>query len=143
MGKTGRNAVAARLPALREAWGLDFVVVNGENATGGMGLSAEHAKGILAAGADVVTLGDHAFDQKDMMQFAETDRSLACLVPMIRAGSVEQLYEATRGWGLIDHNLVAADTAGHIGHLVRAIVENPMLNGEVVRLDGAIRMAPR
>jgi len=73
MGKTGRKAIAERLPGLRTQWGLDFVVVNGENATGGMGLSAEHAKGILAAGADVVTLGDHAFDQKDIIPFLESE----------------------------------------------------------------------
>ncbi len=73
MGRTGRSAVAERLPRLRADWGLDFVVVNGENATGGMGLSADHARGLLAAGADVLTLGDHAFDQKDMAQFLETE----------------------------------------------------------------------
>ncbi|MGA0540893.1 TIGR00282 family metallophosphoesterase [Neotabrizicola sp. VNH66] len=73
MGRSGRTAVAERLPALRRDWGLDFVVVNGENATGGMGLSADHARGLLAAGADVVTLGDHAFDQKDMAQFLEQE----------------------------------------------------------------------
>ncbi|WP_323036164.1 TIGR00282 family metallophosphoesterase [Pararhodobacter sp.] len=67
MGRSGRAAVADRLPAMRRAWGLDFVVVNGENATSGMGLSPEHAAGILAAGADCVTLGDHAFDQKTMI----------------------------------------------------------------------------
>ena len=73
MGRGGRQAVAERLPGLRRDWRLDFVVVNGENATGGRGLSAEHAKGILEAGADVITLGDHAFDQKDMMRFCETE----------------------------------------------------------------------
>ena len=73
VGRAGRAAVAARLPGLRADWRLDFVVVNGENATGGIGLSAEHARGLLAAGADVVTLGDHAFDQKDMMSFIETE----------------------------------------------------------------------
>ena len=67
MGRAGRAAVTQRLPALRRDWGLDFVVVNGENATAGMGLSPEHAKGLFDAGADVVTLGDHAFDQKTMM----------------------------------------------------------------------------
>ena len=73
VGRAGRAAVAAWLPGLRADWRLDFVVVNGENATGGIGLSAEHARGLLAAGADVVTLGDHAFDQKDMMSFIETE----------------------------------------------------------------------
>lgn len=71
MGRGGRRAVAERLPRLRADWGLDFVVVNGENATGGIGLSGEHAQGLLDAGADCVTLGDHAFDQKDMLRAVE------------------------------------------------------------------------
>jgi metallophosphoesterase (TIGR00282 family) len=73
VGRTGRRAVAERLPALRRDWGLDFVVVNGENATSGAGLSPEHGKLLLEAGADCVTLGDHAFDQKAMMQGIEAE----------------------------------------------------------------------
>lgn len=71
MGRAGRRAITENLPRLRDAWKLDFVVVNGENATGGMGLSGAHAKTLLDAGADCLTLGDHAFDQKDMLQFIE------------------------------------------------------------------------
>ncbi len=73
MGRAGRKAISENLPRLREEWRLDFVVVNGENATGGMGLSGEHAKVLFNAGADCVTLGDHAFDQKDMLQAIEAD----------------------------------------------------------------------
>lgn len=73
MGRAGRAAVKDNLPRLRDAWRLDFVVVNGENASNGMGLSGDHAKLILDAGADCVTLGDHAFDQKDMMQFIQNE----------------------------------------------------------------------
>lgn len=73
MGRTGRAAVAERLPGLRRDLGLDFVVVNAENASAGVGLTGEHAKAILAAGADCITLGDHAFDQKDMAGFIETE----------------------------------------------------------------------
>ncbi|MDH5452518.1 MAG: YmdB family metallophosphoesterase [Paracoccaceae bacterium] len=73
MGRAGRAAVAARLPGLKADWSLDFVVVNGENATSGAGLSADHAKALLTAGADCVTLGDHAFDQKDMLSFIENE----------------------------------------------------------------------
>ena len=76
MGRAGRAAVAERLPKLRADWGLDFVVVNGENASQGAGLTAEHARALLQAGADVITLGDHAFDQKDMLQFAETEHRI-------------------------------------------------------------------
>lgn len=73
MGRSGRAAVTARLPVICKDWALDFVVVNGENATGGAGISAAHAKALLDAGADCVTLGDHAFDQKDMLSFVETE----------------------------------------------------------------------
>ncbi len=56
------------------------------------------------------------------VQFFDLDRSFDCLLPMLRAGSVDTLFQAVRGWGLVDHNLVAADTGGHIGHLVRAVM---------------------
>ncbi|MFT5743413.1 MAG: metallophosphoesterase (TIGR00282 family) [Paracoccaceae bacterium] len=76
MGRAGRAAITTNLPRLREEWRLDFVVVNGENATGGMGLSGAHAKTLLDAGADVLTLGDHAFDQKDMMSFIGSEQRI-------------------------------------------------------------------
>ncbi|MCP5035972.1 MAG: TIGR00282 family metallophosphoesterase [Rhodobacteraceae bacterium] len=73
VGRAGRRAVSERLEGLRAAWGLDFVVINGENATNGAGLSGAHAKVLFEAGADVVTLGDHAFDQKDMLSFSQNE----------------------------------------------------------------------
>ncbi|MCM2560521.1 TIGR00282 family metallophosphoesterase [Lutimaribacter sp. EGI FJ00015] len=73
MGRAGRVAVAERLPRLRADWQLDFVIVNGENASNGAGLTTAHAKLLFEAGADCVTLGDHAFDQKDMLQAIEGD----------------------------------------------------------------------
>ena len=64
------------------------------------------------------------------VQFAETDLSFDCLPRMLVADSVPALFEATRGWGLIDHNLVAGDVQGRIGHLVRARVpRRPRANG--------------
>jgi penicillin amidase len=64
------------------------------------------------------------------VQFAVPDRSFDCMLPMLRAETVAQLYEATRDWGLMDHNLVAGDTAGHIGNRVRAKVPaRPKSNG--------------
>ncbi len=73
MGRSGRAAIAERLPGLRRDWALDFVVVNGENATGGMGLSTAHAALLFEAGADCVTLGDHAFDQREMQSHIEAE----------------------------------------------------------------------
>jgi metallophosphoesterase (TIGR00282 family) len=73
MGRAGRRAITENLSKLREAWKLDFAVVNGENATSGIGLSGAHAKALLDAGADCLTLGDHAFDQKDMLSYIEQE----------------------------------------------------------------------
>ncbi|MCW2783388.1 MAG: Penicillin amidase, partial [Marmoricola sp.] len=60
----------------------------------------------------------------------EVDHSFDCMLPMMRAASVDALFEACRGWGLVDHNLVAGDTLGHIGHHVRAkVARRPAANG--------------
>ena len=71
MGRAGRTALAERLPGLRRDWRLDAVVVNGENASSGRGLNAAQARAMLDGGVDAVTLGDHAFDQRDMLQAIE------------------------------------------------------------------------
>ncbi|MDQ4030458.1 MAG: YmdB family metallophosphoesterase, partial [Actinomycetota bacterium] len=60
-GAPGRRAVEARLPGLRDELGADFCVVNGENAADGRGLTPKLAERLLAAGADVVTLGNHTW----------------------------------------------------------------------------------
>lgn len=73
MGRAGRAAISDRLPGLRAQLKLDFVIVNGENATAGMGLSGDHAKVIFEAGADCITLGDHAFDQRDMLSVIDKE----------------------------------------------------------------------
>ncbi len=63
----------------------------------------------------------HALALKSV-QFAETDLSFDCLPRLLRAKTVADLFNATRGWGLIDHNLVAADTQNNTGFLLRARV---------------------
>ncbi len=76
MGRTGRAAIAAELPGLRAAWALDCVVVNGENAAGGAGITEAICADILGAGADAVTLGNHAFDQREALVFIEREPRL-------------------------------------------------------------------
>lgn len=76
VGRTGRDAVAAALPGLRERLSLDLVVVNGENASHGFGLSPDMARALFAAGADVLTLGNHAWDRKEIIPYIETERRL-------------------------------------------------------------------
>jgi metallophosphoesterase (TIGR00282 family) len=71
VGRPGRNAVTERLPALRERWRLDCVVINGENAAGGFGITEAICDEILAAGADAITLGNHSWDQREALVFIE------------------------------------------------------------------------
>jgi metallophosphoesterase (TIGR00282 family) len=99
MGRAGRRAITENLPRLRRDWRLDFVVVNAENATSGMGLSAAHAKALLEAGADCLTLGDHAFDQKDMLQFIENEGRIIRPLNFSRAapGKGARLFTAQNG----------------------------------------------
>jgi len=95
VGSSGRAALVKRLPELRAAWKLDFVVVNGENATNGMGLSGEHAAALLEAGVDCLTLGDHAFDQKDMLQYCEKETRIVRPINFAKSapGRGERVFE--------------------------------------------------
>jgi metallophosphoesterase (TIGR00282 family) len=75
VGRTGRETVAARLPDLRQTLRADLVIVNAENASHGFGLAPDMARMLFAAGADVITLGNHAWDRKEIISFiAETPR---------------------------------------------------------------------
>jgi metallophosphoesterase (TIGR00282 family) len=71
VGRSGRIAVYERVPALVRDWKLDLVVVNGENAAGGFGISETIYRELLEAGVDAVTLGNHAWDQKEALVFIE------------------------------------------------------------------------
>jgi metallophosphoesterase (TIGR00282 family) len=76
VGRSGRDAVSERLAGLIERLRLDFVVINGENASHGRGLTEGHYADLRAAGADVVTLGDHAFDQRDTLSYIAREDTL-------------------------------------------------------------------
>jgi metallophosphoesterase (TIGR00282 family) len=99
MGRSGRSALTQRLPDIRRRLKLDFIVVNAENATSGVGITPEHAKAIFDAGADVVTLGDHAFDQRDML--AHIDREPRILRPLnfakVAPGQGARVFDAPGG----------------------------------------------
>ncbi len=75
VGRSGREAAIAALPALRRALRLDLVLLNAENASHGFGLAPEMAEALFAAGADVLTLGNHSWDRKEIIPYiAQTPR---------------------------------------------------------------------
>ena len=99
MGRSGRRAITERLGALKSRLKADFTIVNGENASGGAGLTAGHAKVLLDAGADCVTLGDHAFDQKDMLAFIDGEPRVLRPLNFAREapGRGHRVYQDARG----------------------------------------------
>jgi metallophosphoesterase (TIGR00282 family) len=76
VGEPGRHAVIERLPELKEKYTLDFVVVNGENAAAGRGITGKITIDLLRAGVSVITTGDHIWDQKDIFAFLDLEPRL-------------------------------------------------------------------
>jgi metallophosphoesterase (TIGR00282 family) len=71
VGRSGRAIIVERLPGLVRDWKLDFVVINGENAAGGFGITVAIYQDLTGAGADAITLGNHAWDQREALVFIE------------------------------------------------------------------------
>ena len=76
VGEPGRTAVIAHLARLKESHGVDFVIVNGENAAGGRGITPKITIDLLRAGVSVITTGDHVWDQKEIVGFIDTEPRL-------------------------------------------------------------------
>jgi metallophosphoesterase (TIGR00282 family) len=99
VGRSGRDAITTRLPDLVERFRFDFVIVNGENASHGRGLTEAHFRELKAAGIDAITLGDHAFDQRDTLTYIEREPTLMrpLNLPAGAPGRGANLIEARNG----------------------------------------------
>lgn len=99
VGRSGRDALVAELPSLRRELELDFVVVNGENAAGGFGITAAICDDVFDAGADVITLGNHSWDQREALVHIEREPRLVRPVnyPSGTPGRGAALIEAQSG----------------------------------------------
>lgn len=73
IGKPGRKALSQLLPGLRQQYGLDLVIVNGENAAGGIGVTVATAREMLNAGADVLTSGNHIWMHREIYPYLDGD----------------------------------------------------------------------
>lgn len=76
IGEPGRRAVIDTVPVWKREWGIDFVIVNGENSAGGRGITPRITIDLLRAGVAVITTGDHVWDQKDLASFIDTEPRL-------------------------------------------------------------------
>ncbi len=99
VGRSGRKLLCRELPRLRERLGLDFVIVNGENAAGGFGITEKIFNDFRDADADVVTSGNHAWNQNEALVFCQRERRFLRPVnyPAGTPGSGAGLFEAANG----------------------------------------------
>ncbi len=119
VGRSGRRAFCARVPELRTRLGIDVCIANAENAAAGFGLTAAIADQLFAAGADVLTMGNHLFDQRELV--AHIEREPRILRPL-------NMMPGTPGRGLIEHR----DAQGRrvvviqvIGRLFMGLYDDP------------------
>ena len=108
VGRTGRTAVWEKLPGLISDFRLDFVIVNGENAAGGFGITEEIFRNTIDAGADVVTTGNHVWDQREALAFAGREHRFIrpANYPIGTPGRGTGLYEARNGARVLVANIM-------------------------------------
>src|SRR5208337_4550435 len=108
VGRSGRAAVIQQAPLLRARWSLDFVIVNGENAAGGFGLTEAIFEEFRALGVDAVTLGNHAFDQREALVFIERQPRLIrpANYPAGTPGRGASVIESAKGARLLIVNVL-------------------------------------
>lgn len=99
VGRSGRDGVLRHLPELKKNLGIDFAIVNGENSASGFGITEQIAKQYFAAGADVITCGDHCFDQPETKFFINQYPNMLrpSNFPATLPGKGYNIYELPRG----------------------------------------------
>lgn len=106
VGRSGRAVVQNNLPRLIEQYRIDFTVINGENSAAGFGITEQILQDLLDAGADAVTTGNHAWDQRDALVYCE--RQPAFLRPINYPSGVPgkgaNLYQARNGANVLVMN---------------------------------------
>jgi 2',3'-cyclic-nucleotide 2'-phosphodiesterase len=123
VGRSGRTAIIETLPKLRERYGAHFVVVNGENAAGGFGITEQILTELLDAGADVVTSGNHVWDQREALVFIERhDRLLRPInFPQGAPGRGAGLFKASNGADVLVINAMGRVFMGDLDCPFRAV----------------------
>jgi metallophosphoesterase (TIGR00282 family) len=123
VGRSGRNALIETLPKLRARYAADFVAVNGENAAGGFGITEQILVELLDAGADVVTTGNHVWDQREALIFIERyDRLLRPLnFPANTPGRGAGLFKAANGADVLVINAQGRVFMGDLDDPFRAV----------------------
>ena len=109
VGRSGRDVVLEKLPALRSDLALDLVIANGENAAGGFGITQKICDDLYKAGVDCITTGNHVWDQKETVAFIGSDPRLLRPInfPAGTPGKGSGVYQTARGRKVLVANIMA------------------------------------
>lgn len=139
MGRTGRDALAKHLPELKKTLKPDVVIVNGENAAHGIGITPDICKEFYALGVDVITTGNHIWDQREIIPYIDRDPKL--LRPI-------NFPKGTMGKGFVIHTLADGRKILVVNAMARVFMDamddpfaamNELLN--TYRMGGAVNAA--
>jgi 2',3'-cyclic-nucleotide 2'-phosphodiesterase len=110
VGGVGRRTLLALLPSLRERFAPDFVVVNGENAAGGLGITPKIATEIFAAGVDVITLGNHTYRHREVYAYLDEQERIIRPANFLRS-------QPGHGWCVVERDGVRLGVVSLAGNL--------------------------
>ncbi len=110
VGGIGRRTLLALLPSLREQYGPDFVVVNGENAAGGIGITPKVARDLLGAGVDAITLGNHTYRHREVYPYLDDEQRIVRPANFLRS-------QPGHGWCVINRDGVRLGVVSLSGNL--------------------------
>ena len=110
VGGIGRRTLLFLLPTLRERLALDFVVVNGENIAGGLGITPKNARELFAAGIDVITLGNHTYRHREVYSYLDTEPRILRPANFLRS-------QPGHGWCTVERDGVRLGVVSISGNL--------------------------
>ena len=125
VGGLGRRTLASLLPALRQEHRLDFVVVNGENSAGGVGITERTARELLDMGADAITLGNHAYRHREVYEFLDRDERI------VRPANYPK-GSPGRGHTVVEHDGMRLGVINVSGQLYLDAVRSPFAEADAL-----------
>jgi metallophosphoesterase (TIGR00282 family) len=128
VGGLGKRTLLDLLPSLRERLGFDFLVVNGENAAGGIGITPKIADQMFAAGVDVITLGNHTYRQREIYAYLDQHDRILRPANFLRS-------QPGHGWCVVERDHVRLGVLSLSGSLFMDVGRPPFVEADAV-LDG-------
>src|ERR687887_1841391 len=125
VGGLGRRTLAALLPGLREAHAPDFVVANGENAAGGVGITEKTARELLDLGIDAITLGNHAYRHREVYGYLDREERV------VRPANYPK-GSPGRGWTVVERGGIRLGVANLCGTVFMQAARSPFAEADAL-----------